>query len=477
MKKTNGYFSAEVLDVLRGLLPIGLVAGLARFSVAQDLFSHISRPIILGIIGLFHVPVADLGDSITVGRLEVPWTGDCAGLNLLVLLLAVAIWLNRYEPFNLAHWLRILGMFPAAILANVLRVFTLIGYREYFYPSIETPQLHYFFGLIWLVPFAFLAAPKSSRHLSARLFELIHVAAVIALLAPQTYGPGGFGLTIAVVLSLSHCRLPERISTYRMIAFVLWLIAAAVLCFTRMDSFWLPWMIVCPLMYEAKWIFSIEGAIITMATHPLFGLLPGAAVVTWIAIAYVVWKRFILVQPYPSTVDPHLNWSWKERSMLAIVSVLFLLPFTASTIFAGRLESMKPPKIAKIQQVPGDGYLLTMPNQSKGISLVWYNSVGASRHHTMEICLKYRGVDLEPSDDDPDVFQDGKHWLREFFLQDGKLIPSHLRYVLSTMKPGSSPGVHLIYVTDSLSMSAQEFNLETKKMAEELYQAIKKENQ
>ena len=467
----------QVWGVFRGLLPIALVAGLARFSVAQDIFSRISRPIIVGVIGLWHVPVSDVVDSITVGRLQIPWTGDCAGLNLLVLLLAVAIWLNRYEPFNLAHWLRILGMFPAAIFANVLRVFTLIGYREWVYPSIETPQLHYFFGLFWLIPFAFLAMPKSSRHLSARFFELIHVAAVIALLAPQTYNPGGLGLTIAVVLGLSHCRLPERISKYRMIALVLWLVAAAVLCFARMDSFWLPWMIICPLMSDAKWILSIEGAILTMATHPLFSLLPWAEVITWADIAFVVWKKFILDQPDPPTVDPHVDWSWRERSLLAVVSILFLLPFIASTIFAGKIEAILPPKIAEIKSVPGDGYLLTMPSQPRGISLVWYNATGSSRHHTMKICLKYRGVDLEPSDDDSNVFQDGNHWLREFFLQDGKLIPSHLQYVLSTLKLGSSPGVHLIYVTASVSMSAREFDNETQKMADELFQAIKKEHQ
>ena len=466
----------QIWDVVRGLLPIALVAGLARFSVAQDLFSRISRPIVTGIIGLFHVPVADLGDSITVGRLVIPWTGDCAGLNLLVLLLAVAIWFNRHEPCNWFHWLRSLGMVPAAIVANVLRVFTLSGYRELFYPAVETPQLHYFFGLFWLVPFAFLAMPRSPRHLTARLFELIHVAAVIALLAPQTYAVGGLGLTMAVVFGLSHCRLPERISKSRMIALGLWLLAAVVFCFARMDSFWLPWMIICPLMSDAKWVFSIEGGILTLATHPLFALLPWAEVITWIAIGYVVWKRYILDQPDPPTVDPHVDWTWKERSLLAGVSVLFLLPFLASSIFVGKIETLRPPKIAEIKSVPGDGYLLTMPGEEKGVSLVWYNASGASRHHTLKICLKYRGVELEPSEDDSNVFTDGTHWLREFFLQDGKLIPSHLQYVLSTMKPGSSPGVHLIYVTDSLLMSAREFDGKTQKMADELYRSINKEH-
>ena len=464
--------SEQLWDVIRGLLPIALVAALARFSVAQDIFSRLSRPIILGIIGLFHVPVVDNHTTITVGRLEIPWTGDCAGMNLLVLLLAVAIWLNRHEPFNRAHWLRILGMIPAAVLANVLRVFTLIGYREIYYPSIETPQLHYFFGLAWMVPFALIAMPANPRHLTARLFELIHVAAVIAILAPQTYGPGGLGLTIAVVLGLSHCHLPEQISKRLMMMLGLWLLAAISFAFAGMESFWLTWLIVCPLISDAKWIFSPAGGIITLATHPLFALIPGAEVITWAAIAYVVWKKFIVNQPEAPPEDLHVDWSWtKERILLLVVSILFLLPFLSSTIFGEKNVALSPPNIALTKPVPGDGFSVLMPGQSSKIGLLWYNPSGTHRHHTLKICLKYRGTELEPCEEDADVFTDGTHFLREFFLQGGKLIPSHLQYVVSTLKPGSSAGVHLIYVTDSKAMSAKEFDKETQQLATALFEA------
>ncbi len=460
-------------DIARGLLPIALVAGLARISVAQDLFSYLSRPIVLGIISLFHVPTVDHGTTITVGRLEIPWTGDCAGLNLLVLLLAIAIWLNRHQSFNLVHWMRILGMIPAAVLANVLRVFTLIGYREIYFPAIETPQLHYFFGLAWLIPFALLAMPRSTRHLTARVFELIHVAAVIAILAPQTYGPGGLGLTIAVVLGLSHCHLPERISNRRMVMLGVWVLAAIAFSFAGMESFWLTWMIVCPLMSDAKWIFSPAGGILTLATHPLFALIPGAEAITWGAVGYVVWRKFILDQPDPPVVDPHVDWSWRrERSLLVVVSFLFLLPFLSSTLFGEKNKTLLPPKIAVFKQVPGDGFLVTMPGQPENIGLLWYNPSGTHRHHTVKICLKYRGVELEPCELDTDVFTDGTHWLREFFLQDGKLIPSHVKYVISTLKPGSSAGIHLIYVTDCKAMSAKDFDLRTQEMANHLYDVI-----
>jgi len=463
--------------ILQSLLPIALVAGLARVSVAQDVFSRLSRPVVIWILGVFHVAAADKGNTITVGRLDIPWTGDCAGLNLLVLLLAVAIWLNRHQPFDLGHWMRILGMIPAAVVANVLRVFTLIGYREIYYPAIEPPQLHYFFGLAWLVPFAFLAMPRSPRHVTARIFELIHVAAVIALLAPQTFAPDGLGMTMAVVLSLSHCRLPEGISKLRLLALGVWLLAAAIFAYSGMESFWLPWLVLCPLICNGKWVFSVPGIIITLATHPLFGLLPGASVITWATIAYVVWNQFIILHPSEGIVDEHVDWTWRERSLLVGVSVLFLLPFLSSTILSGKKETWIPPKSAITKTVPGDGVLLTMPGQTDQIGLLWYNPSGTHRHHTLKICLKYQGVEIEPLAEEPDVYTDGLHWFREFFLQDGKLIPSHLKYVISTLGPGKAPGVHLIYVANKAAMSAKDFDWTVRKMADDLFAMINKERE
>ncbi len=189
-----------VWEKFRWILPILVVVLLSRFSVAKDGFSYFSRPIVLGLINLFGGQATDHGTTITVGRLDVPWSGDCAGLNLLVLLLAVAVWMNRREPMGKRYWVRILMMIPAAAIANVLRIFMIIGYREVSYPAIESPQLHYFFGLALLVPFALFAMPKSTRSFSARVFELLHVAAVIALLAPNADGAQGAALTIAVML-------------------------------------------------------------------------------------------------------------------------------------------------------------------------------------------------------------------------------------------------------------------------------------
>ena len=63
---------------------------------------------------------------------------------------------------------------------------------------------------------------------------------------------------------------------------------------------------------------------------------------------------------------------------------------------------------------------------------------------------------------------DGKYWMREFFIQDGHLLDSHLDYVKSTIGPGKSPGVHLIFVAMKDPMSAEDFDRSARALAARL---------
>ncbi len=463
--------------LLRTVLPILLVTGLTRLSAAQDFFSGVSRPIVLGLLGLLGVPGEDLGHTIRVGRLEVPWTGDCAGLNLLLLLLAVAIWVNRREPLGWRYAARVLLMVPAAVVANVARIFTLLAYREWNYPGIESPQLHYFFGLAWLVPFAVLAMPGGPRPLAARVFELLHVAAIIALLAPLTDGPGGISLAVAVVLGLAHCRLPARVSPARAVLLGVWLVAAGGIALTGMESFWLPWLLVCPLLADPRWVFRPAGAVLTLAAHPLFAMIPGAEWITWAAVAAALWGDFR--RPVVSGSAPAEGGEFSRgpggRVLLGACAALFVLPFLASTLIAGKEETWSLPVDADRKSVPGNGYALRLPGQPEQLGLLWYPARGTERHHSVTACLKYRGISLAPLAGATGVFTDGTHLVREYFLQNGRLISTHLDYVLATLGPRTSAGVHLIFMTPKDAMSVEEFQAASARTAAELFAEITRE--
>ncbi len=448
----------------RGLLPLLLVALLAQLSQAHDYFGNLTRPVVLWILQVAGIAASDRGDVLSVGSLEVPWSRDCAGLNLLIILLAVAIWMNRHERPGLAYWLRIAAMLPAAVLANVARVFTIIAYRKIFFPAIESPQLHYFFGLLWLVPFAILAIPRDSRPRSTVFFELLHTASVVALLSPLVDGPGGAGLSIAVVLGLAHCRVPDVISPRRVLLLAIWLAAAAGIIWFGVESFWMPWLLVCPLVAQASWLKRPEGLVLLLASHPMFGLLPGAEIVTWLTIAYAVWRQFSH-EAAAATAGPSARDPWAGAAMVT-GALAFVLPFLSSGFFGmGETASLRPPEGLLQKEIPGSGYQVQLPGQGEDIGLLWYLPSGSQRHHTLKICMKYRGIDLEPSKEDPAVMTDGKLWMREFFLKDGRLIDSHLDYVKSTVGPRESPGVHLIFVSESDTFPAAEFNRRTQALA------------
>lgn len=458
----------------RWLLPVAVVVLLAKLSVARDGFAYFSRPVVLGLINLFGGNAVDHGPNITVGRLDVPWSGDCAGLNLLILLLAVAVWMNRHEPMGKRYWLRILLMIPAAALANVLRIFMILLYREVFYPAVESPQLHYFFGLVLLVPFSLLAMPRSNRSLASRIFELLHAASVIALLAPNAIGAEGAALTIAVVIGLSTCRLPETLTRARLISFVVWLLSAGAIAYAGMESFWLPWLLLCPLVCDPRWIFSLPGALVTLASHRLVFLVPGGEWAVWAAVAYGAWVKFGEDDSSQAQTSGTVSWSFRGKAVALFASVLFFLPFLSSTLLTGKRETWAPPAVAQVHPIPG-GLMVALPGQTDEIGIIWYDSHGTERHHKLAICLKYRGIELVPSDDVPEVFTDGTHWMKEYFLQGGKLIQNHRDYVLSTLGPGTSAGVHLILVSKKSSLSAADFSAKAEKISRRLYDLIQKE--
>ncbi len=450
----------------KGFVPLVLVAVLAQLSQAKDLFGNLTRPIILGILNAFGAKAVDRGEFFAIGHLEVPWSRDCAGLNLIIILLAVAIWVNRHSPRGPGYWLRIAAMIPGAIVANALRVFTIIGYRHFFYPQIESPQLHYFFGLLWLVPFAILATPGDGRPRTAVIFELLHTAAVIALLAPMVDGPGGIVLSIAVVFSLSHCRFAPELSAARCGFFVAWIGLAAAIIWFGVESFWMPWLLVCPLVADCSWLFRPTGALLILASHPMFALVPGGEIVAGIAICLAAWKQLSHADHESATAPTRPQ--RRDLAFMPAGALALALPFLSSGFFGMEQEDLLPPEGLLKKEIPGSGFQVALPGQSEDIGLFWYLPSGSQRHHTLRICMKYRGIDLRPSGEREPVLTDGNLWMREFFIQDGRLLDSHLDYVKSTVGPRKSPGVHLIFVAERKSLPAQAFDEAAGRLATQL---------
>ncbi len=439
----------------RLFVPVIVVALLAQLTAAQDFFGAMTKPMVLAVLGVFGFQATESAGMLTVGDLVVPWSRDCAGLNLLVVLLAVTVWMQRHRRLDLGFWLRVAAALPAALAANIARVLTVVAYRVWFFPAVESPQLHYFIGLAWLVPFAMVLVPVDVRGRLVTSLELMHAAAVLALVAPMAEAPGGLALTLAAVLTLAHCRLPACVSPIRWFATVAWLVAAAGIVLTGVESFWLPWLLVCPLLLMRSWILSWEGVILLAGSQPMFQLLPWGQALTWVGLALAGWKLF--KGPGAPSQGSSRQLPRLVRLALPLVAASFCLPFLGSTLVTPELANLNPPDTATLREIPGDGYQVHLPGQPEDMGLFWYLPSGSQRHHTLKVCMKYRGIDLRPASENSAVMTDGEVWMREFFLLPQGLVSSHADYVWATLRPGKTSGIHLIAVASCADMTESQF--------------------
>ena len=394
----------------------------------------------------------------------MPWTRDCAGVNLLLVLLALGVWMNRMEPLGTRFWLRLAALVPAALVANVARVLTLVAYRQAMFPAVENPQMHYFMGLVWLVPFVTLLAPRHGRPRLHLAMEGLHAAAVVALLTPMSAMPNGGLVTTATVLALIHCRVRQDKVRLRVWLMPLWLLVGLGVGICGVESCWLPWLLICPLLLDSSWFMHPGAWCVVASTNTLLLLLPGASWVSIAGLSIMAWNWWNM-QSLPVLAAPLAG---PGRAVAFACLLSFALPFTASTLLAPTREKIAPPIALIVTQLGGDGWEIRLPGQLEKIAAVWYGPTSSDRHHTVKVCMQYRGAELENVAETPQVLTDGSQWIREFFLQSGKLHRDYTSYLRATFRPFASPGAHILFVTPCSSMSSAAFNQESEHLADEL---------
>lgn len=456
------------MPIRRTVIAAVLLALAIPLMQSRDPLAMVSRPLVVGVLGLLGIDAVDGGEHICVGRLEIPWSGDCNGGNLLILLLALAVWVTRHEPIGWRYGLRLSAMLPAAILANLLRVLTLIGYRSLAWPSVESPQTHYFIGFVWLIPFLALITPRDGRPLARSLLETSHAAAVLALLAPVAGTTNGTLVSLAAIVILSTSRALENPGRNGLLFAGAWGVSGVAIALLQVESFWLPWLLLCPLLGTGGRLPRVAWLMGLVCTHPLVAIHSwswGLAVIG----AFSAWRsRSLAVKPEAEEANP----LWKRIAVFAQPAFFasLAMPFLASSFTAKPDRNpWSPPADVLSRTLGQEGYEVRLPGQSGNIGLACYPAPGSDRHHTVKVCLKYRGVDLRPSDECGSVMTDGDHWYREFFLHEDVLLRSYSAYVRKTFRPRADPGVHLIFVAPRERIGAVEFDAACETLAEDLF--------
>lgn len=455
----------------RGLVPLIVIAILASQDEVVSAYGEICKPIALFLLGMFGLATTDHGTYLTVAHLEVPWTRDCAGMNLLLVLLAVFAWMNRNVEQNTKYWLRMIAVIFPAIAANVLRVITLVLYRFAFYPEVESPQLHYFFGFIWLIPFALLSVPRhSERAKKAFWFELLHISAVIGLLAPLLSLSNHWITAVGALFCMINSRFAETFHKRHVLSIAIWAMLAIAIAWAGIESLWLPWLLVSPLTVNFKWIRSPAGIACLATSCPLFVIFPGANLTASVIFAYVIYTWYANGEDCTSEEGSRLSISW-ERSLTTVCAPLLFLPFLAAILFTTSTKHAVPPDNVQRRVIEGMGYELRLEGQPANLGLIWYDAQGSDRHHTVAVCLKYRGIELKASDV-TEVKTDGTHWYCEFFIVRDHLLADHKSYVRETLGFRKNPGVHLILIAKNDKFSAEEFAEQAKSVASKLHHSL-----
>ena len=456
----------------KGLLPLLIFSTLSSSDIVVDIYGSICKPIALFIISLTGLAVSDQGVNFNVAHLSIPWTRDCAGMNILLVLLAIYAWMNRHSPQNSSYWLKMLCMIPLAILSNVLRILTLVAYRYFLYPEVETPQMHYFWGLFWLIPFALYAIPRDTKRSKKSLcFELLHISAVIGLIAPLLNLSNHWVTAIGVLFLLLNSNYKDHSEVFNFRALGLWVSIAIAISWSGIESLWLPWLLVCPLTVNSKWLLSIPGFLCLSASCPLFVLIPYADIwaITIFIFTVLKWHKVTNIQLERSTEPTNSRLNGVLTSCIAIV---LFLPFISSTLFSLDSKHLKPPSTIKKKVIQGMGYQLRLNDQSPKLGLLWYDPQGNNRHHALEVCLQYRGIYLKGTEL-KSVKTDGERWFTEFFIIKDKLVSNHNDYLWQTLGFRKSPGVHLILVADKKDFNTSDFSTKANETAKQLFESIK----
>ena len=443
-----------------------LVAGVLIFALLQvarttDVLSWLTRPAAAAVLAIFGGEASDRGTHLVIGQLRVPWTRDCAGFDVLLVLWGLILWTSRHDPVSRRFWLRLAAAVPAAVLANIARVLTIVVWRKAFFPAVESPQMHYFMGFLWLLPLLAFFVPRGGRPLLQYAVETGVLAAALSLAAPQALAPGGMWVTACTLLLLAGHRWHGQSGRREQLAGGLWFAAAVGIAAAGMESLWLPWLLLCP------WCLPRQGWL-----SPVLLLVPGTVPVIamkcpWLAAAGILWAGWRMLRPTPgqTALPETIQAGWFTRVALL---VMLPVPFVASTLGPVLRTAAVPPAGVMAQPLEPGQFLIQLIGQSPDIVVSWNAPSGTGRHHTLPVCLQYRGRTLKPEPSCPAVQTDQQLWLTESFLMPGGELLAYDSYLRRTLMPFAPAGVHLIASAPRGSMTAVDFESVSRRLFAEI---------
>ena len=454
--------------LIRNLLAIAAIVSIAELTELDLILSEFTRPLLVTLAQVFAIEAVDQGTAIRLGNVLLPWTRDCSGVNSLLILLGACLWFGRDQRNGLPLYLRLALCVPAAVAANFLRVTTIALYRHVAYPEAESVELHFLFGFMWLIPFLALLIRDFRSPGTNRWLEIVYVVVLLSLLAPVAFEPGGTIVVVCAVFWLSQGQSRTFSSGISILAYSAWFAAALAIAWLRMESLWIPWLLVCPRFVPVRSLISPSGLTVLLGTIPVIAMDATLQFVVMISLAWNLWRVFGIKteNKTPETSEPQGSIGGWNTSVLAVFA---FAPFFLPNLVGAQNLAERPPAGVMTKRITPNGYQIRVAGQPADISLYWYSAFSDGRHHTVEACMRFRGITLENVSGEESVFAGDDKWYREFFIQDGHLASSYGQYLVRTLVPLSNAGVHIILQAPKSKMSASYFATQSENVADRIF--------
>jgi len=289
---------------------------------------------------------------------------------------------------------------------------------------------------------------------------------VAAPVAQVVFSPGGSLVVICALFYLAHNRIDAAISPRKWRAYLLWAIAALLIAWSRMESLWIPWLLVCPRFVAPRVLFSWSGLVVLSGTVSLLAMRTEWQVI--VLAALLIHTYGLLKKKERSDQAPRLI--GLKKMELSTMVILLMAPFMLHGLIGISHEVEHPPRGIMARQLSFNSYKVRVAGQPSDIALYWYGAFSEGRHHSLEACMRFRGIILKDVAQVKDIYVGNQKWMREFFIHDKDLKSSYPEYLLATFSPFSTPGVHVIFEATSDAMSPAYFARESARIVKRLHQ-------
>ena len=451
------------------LVKVSMAAALLGLALHAETLSAATRGLLGWLLSFTPLDANLTDDLIRVGRIEAPWSEDCAGGSALAIYLALVLWKGWERPLDRGLLARLLAAPVVALFTNVGRIASILLYRSVFYPAQEPMELHFLFGFMWMLPVLPWATGGRLRLGNPRDFlELLRLSIVFALMIPLAEGLAGVWVSVSSMLSLALTRTESASNLSRVgLSFWFWAACGVLISLSLTESLWLPWLLMTPLSA----LRSRKALLLKVALLP--GSIPLAAnmagVQVWLAAAMTLtFLHLTRSGPELGKTESREAISGLPLWRTSLATFLLILPFLQGVLSPRKLEAAAPPRGCLAQPLSGGVQQLWTPLQPSSLKVYWIAGDGSDRHHALATCMRYRGVELSKLPECEPVLTDGSTWYREFFLVGDELMKSYGDYLRATFMPGTPSGVHLVVRAPATAMDAEWFEQEASDIASQL---------